>query len=183
MDIYERIIKMHSFNSNLQKNTSLQDYELPYLNGHPKSRAMPNATQVIKDYGPSPFVVNIEKVTEANNTFRTTLWTGDYLQLTVMSIPPKESIGLEMHNDLDQFIRIEDGKGLVMMGYQPDQLTLQQPVSGSDAFIIPAGTWHNLVNTGSSSLKLYSLYAPPQHPFGTVHPTKADAEADEKLNS
>lgn len=174
---------MHSFNNNLQKNTSLQDYEMPYLNGHPKSRSMPNATQVIKDYGPSPFVVDIEKVTEANDTFRTALWTGEHLQLTLMSIPPKESIGLEMHDYLDQFIRVEEGKGLVMMGYQPDQLTLQQPVSGSDAFIIPAGTWHNLVNTGTTPLKLYSIYAPPQHPFGTVHQTKADAEAAEKAKS
>lgn len=174
---------MHSFNPNLQKNASLQEYEMPYLNGRPKSRSMPNATQVIKDYGPSPFVVDIEKVTEANDTFRTALWTGEHLQLTLMSIPPKESIGLEMHDYLDQFIRIEDGKGLVMMGYQPDQLTLQQPVSDSDAFIIPAGTWHNLINTGSSPLKLYSIYAPPQHPFGTVHQTKADSEAAEKAKS
>lgn len=174
---------MHSFNPNLQKNTSLQEYEMPYLNGRPKSRSMPNSTQVIKDYGPSPFVVDIEKVTAANDTFRTALWTGDHLQLTLMSIPPKESIGLEMHNDIDQFIRVEDGKGLVMMGYQPDQLTFQQPVTDSDAFIIPAGTWHNVVNTGSTPLKLYSIYAPPKHPFGTVHETKADAEAAKKAES
>ncbi len=173
---------MHSFNPHVQKNTSLQDYDIPYLNGHQKSRSMPNATQVIKDYGPNPFVVNIEKVTEANDTFRTALWTGEFLQLTLMSIPPNESIGLEIHTDLDQFIRIEKGKGLIMMGNQPGQLNFQQMVTEDDAFIIPAGTWHNLVNVGPTPLKLYSIYAPPQHPFGTVHHTKAEAEAAESAN-
>ncbi|ADZ84737.1 cupin domain-containing protein [Cellulosilyticum sp. ST5] len=171
-----------TYQHTIQKNTSSQDYQIPYLNGHKKSRNMPNSTQVIKDYGPYPFVVNIEKVTKANDTFRTVLWTGDSLQLTLMSIPPGESIGLEIHNDVDQFLRIEDGTGLVMMGDQPNQLNFQQTVSASDAFVVPAGTWHNLLNIGSTPLKLYSIYAPPHHPFGTVHQTKADAEAAENPN-
>lgn len=174
---------MYPMNSNNQPsvNTST-DYQVPYLNGHKKSRSTPNATQVIKDYGPYPFVVDIEKVTEANDTFRTALWTGNHFQLTIMSIPKGESIGLEVHEDLDQFIRLEDGKGIVMMGPAPDQLTLEQQVTSGDAFVIPAGTWHNLVNTGTTPIKLYSIYSSVQHPFGTVQPTKADAEAAEAMH-
>ncbi|MBC7764913.1 MAG: cupin domain-containing protein [Hyphomonadaceae bacterium] len=128
----------------------------------------------LKDYGPEPFVINIEKATKQNNTFRTALWTGRYLQLTLMSIKAGEDIGLEMHPNLDQFIRIEQGQGLVMMGDTKDCLDFQAKVYDDFAFIIPAGKWHNLVNTGNIPLKLYSIYAPPQHPHGTVHETKAD---------
>jgi mannose-6-phosphate isomerase-like protein (cupin superfamily) len=131
------------------------------------------------DYGPEPFVVNIEEVTRQNNTFRTALWTGSHLQLTLMSINPGEDIGLEVHPYLDQFIRIEEGNGVVMMGRQRDYLDFQRNVSDGTALIIPAGRWHNLINTGRTPLKLYSVYAPPQHPFGTVHVTRADAEAAE----
>ncbi len=131
------------------------------------------------DYGPQPFVVNIEEVTKQNNTFRTALWTGEHLQLTLMSINPGEDIGLENHPNLDQFVRIEEGSGIVKMGAQRDYLDFQRNVSAEYAFIIPAGAWHNLINTGRTPLKLYSIYAPPQHPFGTVHATKADAQAAE----
>ena len=133
----------------------------------------------IKDYGPKPFVVNIEEVTKENNTFRTALWTGEHLQLTLMSINVGEDIGLEIHPHLDQFIRIEEGQGLVKMGDRKDKLDFQEKVYDDFAFIIPAGTWHNLINTGNKPLKLYSIYAPPQHPKGTVHKTKAEAEAAE----
>jgi len=92
-----------------------------------------------------------------------------------MSIKPGEDIGLENHPDLDQFIRIEEGEGIVKMGDRKDNLSLQKRVNGEYAFIIPAGTWHNLINTSNVPLKLYSIYAPPQHPPGTVHVTKADA--------
>ncbi|HAN20726.1 MAG TPA: cupin domain-containing protein [Clostridiales bacterium] len=128
------------------------------------------------DYGPNPFVINIEQATLQNNYFRTALWTGDYLQLTLMSIKPGEDIGLEIHPDLDQFLRIEQGQGVVMMGDKKDNLNFKKSVYDNFAIIIPAGTWHNLINTGRVPLKLYSLYAPPQHPFGTVHVTKQDAE-------
>lgn len=134
---------------------------------------------LLKDYGPNPFVINIEDATKNNTNFRTALWTGQHMQLTLMNILPGEDIGLEFHPDLDQFIRIEDGNGRVMMGDSKDRLTFQRNVYDDSAFIIPAGTWHNLVNTGNKPLKLYSLYAPPSHPFGTVHQTKADAEAAE----
>lgn len=132
------------------------------------------------DYGPQPFVVNIEEATKQNNNFRTTLWTGEHLQLTLMRINPGEDIGLELHPNLDQFVRIEEGNGIVKMGAQKDYLNFQKNVSADYAFIIPAGTWHNLINTGREPLKLYSIYAPPQHPYGTIHVTKADAEAAEK---
>jgi len=102
------------------------------------------------------------------------------LQLTLMSINPGEDIGLEIHPDLDQFIRIEQGRGLVKMGDRKDKLDFQANVSDDFAFIIPAGKWHNLINTGNLPLKLYSIYAPPQHPYGTIHATKAIAEAAEE---
>lgn len=130
----------------------------------------------IRDYGPEPFVVNIEEITKENNTFRTALWTGKHLQLTLMSIPVGESIGLEIHPDTDQFIRLEQGDGLVQMGTDKNNLNFQRRVYNNYAFIIPAGTWHNLINIGNVPIKLYSIYAPPKHPRGTVHLTKADAE-------
>jgi Mannose-6-phosphate isomerase len=133
----------------------------------------------IRDYGPNPFVVNIEEASKQNNNFRTALWTGDHLQVTLMSIGVGEDIGLELHPNLDQFIRIEEGQGLVMMGDRRDKLDFQEMVYDDFAFVIPAGKWHNLINTGNRPIKLYSIYAPPQHPRGTVHVTKADAEAAE----
>ena len=139
-----------------------------------------NRTNDMADYGPMPFVVNIDEVTKRNRAFRTALWTGDHLQLTLMSIPPGGDIGLESHPDLDQFLRIEEGKGLVRMGSRRDRLVYEEMVSDDFAIIIPAGTWHNLYNTGKEPLKLYSIYAPPQHPRGTVHETREDAMAEEE---
>ncbi|TMU87285.1 cupin domain-containing protein [Bacillus sp. BHET2] len=136
-----------------------------------------------QDYGPAPYVVNIDEATVENNTYRTAIWTGKHLQVTLMSIPPGEDIGLEIHPYLDQFLRLEQGQGTVQMGHQQDQLTFQREVSQDDAIMIPAGTWHNVINTGNTPIKLYSIYAPPQHPAGTVHKTKADAEAAEKGNT
>jgi mannose-6-phosphate isomerase-like protein (cupin superfamily) len=135
-----------------------------------------SAPIVLKDYGPNPFVVDIEEATKQNNNFRIALWTGCHLQLTLMSINVGEDIGLEIHPNLDQFVRIEEGQGLVKMGDRKDNLDFQANVRNDFAFIIPAGKWHNLINTGNKPLKLYSIYAPPQHPFGTVHKTKKDAE-------
>ncbi len=128
------------------------------------------------DFGPYPFVIDIEKATIDNNYFRSALWTGNHMQLTLMSIKPGEEIGLEIHPNTDQFLRIEQGQGIVMMGSNKDNLCFQKRVYDNYAIIIPAGTWHNLINTSRVPLKLYSIYAPPQHPFGTVHVTKQDAE-------
>lgn len=139
-----------------------------------------NSFMELKDYGPEPFVVNIEEVTKQNDTFRTALWTGSHFQLTLMSINVGEDIGLELHNDVDQFLRIEDGQGIVQMGDSQYNLDFQREVYDDFAIIIPAGKWHNLINTGNKPLKLYSIYAPPQHPRGTVHETKADALAAEE---
>ncbi|MDQ5983883.1 MAG: cupin domain-containing protein [Eubacteriales bacterium SKADARSKE-1] len=136
----------------------------------------------IIDYGPKPFVINIEQATKQNKAFRRVLWTGHHMQLTLMSIPVGGDIGLEIHPNLDQFIRIEQGRGLVKMGDSKNNLNFQRPVSPDFAFIIPAGTWHNLINTGNRPIKLYSIYAPPQHPKGTIHLTKTDAEAAERAD-
>ena len=84
-----------------------------------------------------------------------------------------------MHPDVDQFLRIEQGQGVVQMGEHKKHLNFVRNVSDDDAIIIPAGKWHNLTNTGTVPLKLYSIYAPPNHPFGTVHLTKVDAEEEE----
>ncbi len=130
---------------------------------------------LLTDYGPEPFVINIDQATKQNNYYRTALWTGEYLQLTLMSLPVGGDIGLEMHPDVDQFLRIEQGQGLVMMGDSDDNLYYRRNVADDFVIIIPAGTWHNLVNTGNRPLKLYSIYAPPEHPWGTVHRTKEEA--------
>ncbi len=138
-----------------------------------------NRNPEIRDYGGKPLIVNIDRFTKLNQNYRTALWTGDHLQVTLMSIPVRGDIGLENHPDTDQFIRIESGHALVMMGNDKDNLNYRERVDGDYAVIVPAGTWHNIVNVGNTPLKLYSIYAPPHHPFGTVHKTKADAEADE----
>lgn len=130
----------------------------------------------IRDYGPEPFVININEATMQNNNFRTALWTGKHLQVTLMSINVGESIGLEMHPDVDQFIRIEQGYGLVQMGNDKNNLDFERKVYDDFVIIIPAGKWHNLTNIGNVPIKLYSIYAPPNHPKGTIHRTKADAE-------
>ncbi|WP_407268290.1 cupin domain-containing protein [Radiobacillus sp. PE A8.2] len=129
----------------------------------------------LTDYGPNPFTININEATKQNNTYRTALWTGAHLQVTLMSIKVGGDIGLEMHSDVDQFLRIEQGQGVVQMGKTKNNLNFRRNVYDDDAIVIPAGTWHNLTNTGNVPLKLYSIYAPPNHPFGTVHTTKAAA--------
>ena len=134
---------------------------------------------ILKDYGPNPIVVNIEDATKQNNTFRTALWTGNNLQVTLMSIDIGDDIGLEVHTMGDQFIRIEDGDALVQMGDSQDNLSFQKKISADYAIMIPTGMWHNVKNIGSRPLKLYAIYAPPQHPKNTIHQTKADAEAAE----
>lgn len=130
---------------------------------------------ILTDHGSKPFVVDIEKVAKKNNTFRTALWTGKHLQVTLMSLNVGEDIGLEIHPDVDQFLCIEQGQGVVQMGPSKDNLNFQRSVYEDFAILVPAGTWHNVMNTGNGPLKLYTIYAPPNHPFGTVHVTKADA--------
>lgn len=131
-----------------------------------------------RDYGPNPFVVNIEHATLDNRNIRTALWTGKYLQLTLMSIGVGDEIGLERHPHTDQFLRIEQGVGQVLMGANRNSLVFRRRVGPGDAIFVPAGTWHNLINIGNRPLKLYSIYAPPEHPRGTVHVTRAEAERE-----
>ncbi|CAI6086068.1 cupin domain-containing protein [Cohnella sp. JJ-181] len=153
----------------------------PFPFSYERFSSQPEAGMAIKDYGKQPLVINIEKATEQNDTFRTALWTGEHFQVTVMSIPAGSDIGLEVHPHTDQFIRIEAGQGLVQMGKTKDRLDYEVAAAEGDAVMVPAGTWHNVNNTGSAPLKVYVIYAPPQHPFGTVHPTKAAATAAEGM--
>jgi mannose-6-phosphate isomerase-like protein (cupin superfamily) len=131
------------------------------------------------DNGPAPFVTDIEAATLGNNAFRVTLWTGPHLQLTVMCLQPEEEIGLEVHHDRDQFLRIEQGTGRVVMGPGRDDLSFKRDVADDDVILVPAGSWHNVTNTGDEPLRLYSIYGPAEHEPGTVHLTKAEADAEE----
>lgn len=130
------------------------------------------------DHGKKPYILDIEKETLGNDTFRTTLWTGEHLQLTVMRIKPGDDIGLEVHHGIDQFLRVEQGRGRCQMGPAEDDLPFDEEVSDDWAILVPAGTWHNVTNTGDEDLKVYALYGPPDHVPGTVHPTHEDAEND-----
>ncbi len=125
------------------------------------------------------WVGNVERETLDNGHFRRVLFTGAHVQLTVMRLAPGEEIGVEMHDHLDQFLRIEQGRARVTFGPSADKVDEEHEVEDDWAVIVPGGVWHNVVNTGSGDLKLYSLYAPPEHPAGTVHATKADADAAE----
>ncbi|RDW16158.1 cupin domain-containing protein [Oceanobacillus chungangensis] len=152
--------------------SQVSEYEMPY--SYPTDNRI-----LLKDYGPEPFVVNINEATKQNDTFRTALWTGHHLQVTLMSIPVGGDIGLEIHPGTDQFLRVEQGQGIVRMGKNKNNLNYVRNISDDFAIMVPAKTWHNVTNTGDIPLKLYSIYAPPHHPFGTVHRTKADAIAAE----
>lgn len=132
----------------------------------------------MQDYGPNPYVVDIEELTLENTNFRTAAWTGSNMQMTLMSIEPGDDIGLEVHEDHDQFLRIEEGTARVEMGPNENELKFYD-AEDDFAIFVPAGVWHNIVNTGDGPLKLYSIYAPAEHAHGTVHVTKAEAEAAE----
>jgi mannose-6-phosphate isomerase-like protein (cupin superfamily) len=123
------------------------------------------------------WVGNIEEATKVNSYFREVLFTATHMQLVVMSLQPGEEIGLEMHDHVEQFIRIESGSATVTMGPSETEVAQAHDVDGDWAVIIPGGTWHNVINRGDRELKLYTIYAPPEHPHGTVHKTKADAIA------
>ena len=133
----------------------------------------------VNDYGQEPFVINLDRATLKNMNYRTALWTGCHLQLTLMSIPVGGEIGLEVHPDTDQFIKLESGNGIAMMGVSQDCLNFQRPICNGFSVFVPAGTWHNIINTGNQPLKIYTVYAPPHHPHGTVHTTKTQADREE----
>ena len=133
----------------------------------------------LTDEGANPFVTNIESDTLTNDNYRTTRWTGSHLQVTLMSIEPGHDIGLEVHTDGDQFLRLETGTARVQMGPSEGDLPFDREVGDDWAILVPAGMWHNVTNIGDQPLKVYAIYGPPEHEHGTVHPTKADADADE----
>jgi mannose-6-phosphate isomerase-like protein (cupin superfamily) len=120
------------------------------------------------------FIGDIEDLTEENTDFRRVLYTGRHLQLVLMSLEPGEEIGEEVHDDRDQFFRVEEGEGEVWIDANRTE------IEDDTAIVVPAGARHNIVNTGDEPLRLYTLYAPPEHRDGTVHPTKADADAAEE---
>lgn len=121
------------------------------------------------------YLDNIEKRTLENTNFRRVLYTGQHAQLVVMSLQPSEDIGQEVHEIVDQFIRVEAGQGRLLLNGE------EHPIGDGDAFVIPAGTQHNVVNASSDKpLKLYTIYSPPHHKDGVIHATKADAVADKE---
>jgi len=133
----------------------------------------------ITDNGPRPNVFDIETATRQNETYRTVAWTGKYLQVTLMSIPVGESIGLESHPGTDQFLRVDAGRGRAVMGPERDRLDFEQDISDGWSVQVPAGTWHDVINTGTAPLRLYTVYAPSHHAAGAVQPTREDAEREE----
>lgn len=121
------------------------------------------------------FLANIEELTRKNTYFRQVLYTGQHSQLVLMCLQPGEEIGEEVHEIVDQFLRIEEGEGKVIMNGE------ENPIKDGDAFIVPAGTKHNVINTSSDKqLKLYTIYSPPHHKDKIIHKKKAEALADKE---
>jgi mannose-6-phosphate isomerase-like protein (cupin superfamily) len=120
------------------------------------------------------FIGDIEDRTEDNRDFRRVLYTGPQMQLVLMALAPGEDIGEEIHEHTDQFFRVEKGKGEVWIDGH------QTPIEADTAIVVPAGARHNVKNTGNKPLKLYTLYAPPEHADGTVHRTRAEAAQSEE---
>lgn len=137
----------------------------------------------IEDIGPEPQSFDLETATLDNSNYRTVAWSGRYLQLTLMSIPVGEDIGLEAHPQTDQFLRLDGGRGRVQMGPAPDQLDFEQEVEDGWAVLVPAGTWHNVTNIGEEPMRLYAVYAPVHHAAGRVQATAVDAEREEESGS
>lgn len=132
----------------------------------------------MQDIGPQSHSFDLEQSTRDNTNYRTVAWSGRYLQLTLMSIPVGGDIGLEMHSETDQFLRLDSGTGRVQMGPSKDQLVFGKEVSDGWCILVPAGTWHNVTNTGDVPMQLYAIYAPAHHKPGKIHKTLSDDAAD-----
>lgn len=159
-----------SCNSNPDQESSdirIQDREL---------NAVPKTLQPEAD----PFVVDIEQATLGNENYRKVSWTGEHMQLVFMSLAPGEEIHLEKHDDLDQFIRLEQGQAQIRMGQTRDELTFESNMVEDWAALIPAGFYHHVKNIGDTTLKLYTLYGPGAHPEETVHKTYQEARDHEE---
>ena len=140
---------------------------------------MSDAADRIIDIGPQPQSFDIESATKENSNYRSVAWSGRYLQVTLMSIPVGGSIGLESHPQTDQFLRLDEGRGLVQMGAAKDKLTFEKEVSDGWCVLVPAGTWHNITNIGTTRMQVYAVYAPAHHAPGKLQATAAAAEADD----
>lgn len=141
---------------------------------------MSTTTDSVKDIGPQPQSFDIEDATKANKNYRSVAWSGRYLQVTLMSIPVGGDIGLEAHPETDQFLRLDAGSGRVQMGSAKDKLTFERDVSTGWCILVPAGTWHNITNTGDTPMQVYAIYAPAHHTPGKVQATAAVAESDKE---
>lgn len=128
------------------------------------------------EHGSRPLVINVEQAACENENFRMELWTGKCLQMTLMCIPVQGEIGWEVHEDTDQYLRVEQGMGMATFGECKINISSKCKVECNDGIFVPAGTWHNIINIGKVPLKISSVYAPPHHPKGTIQKTKADAE-------
>lgn len=126
--------------------------------------------------GDKAAILNVNEIARTNRFYRKEIWTGEKLQLTVMSIPVGGEVGLEMHGENDQMIGIEYGVAAVYMGSTKQGVRFAGNANCDCVLLIPAGTWHNIINEGNAPLKLFSVYAPPHHPKGTIHKTKFDSD-------
>lgn len=133
---------------------------------------------MIEDIGPRPQSFDLEQATRNNPNYRTVAWSGRYLQVTLMSIPPGADIGLEAHPETDQFLRLDAGRGRVRMGDSEDKLTFDQEVTDGWCVLVPAGTWHNVTNVGDVPMQVYAIYAPAHHKPGKIQKTAAEAAGD-----
>ena len=124
----------------------------------------------------APAIINISAETWFNEYFRKEIWTGKHLQITVMNIPAGGEVGIELHDNLDQILAVEYGVASVYTGNSRQTINYLGRASQNTLIVIPAGTWHNVINERNIPLKLYSVYAPPKHPIGTIHKTKFDSD-------
>lgn len=130
------------------------------------------------DFGPDPYVMSVPQSAIQNQNFRKAVWSGCHLQMTLMCIPVCEDIGLERHESTDQILRVEGGRAIVKMSSCRSYVEFQRELCQGDTVFIPAGTWHNIMNAGGCPLKISSVYAPPNHPHGTIQRTKEEAEKE-----
>lgn len=132
--------------------------------------------QTQPNVGDTPAIINIHNVACSNPNYRKEIWTGGHLQVTVMSIPVGGEIGLELHDDLDQLLYVQYGMAAVYMGPTKQGVEFVSNAGKDNIILVPQGTWHNVINCSNVPLKLFSVYAPPHHPVGTVQPTKFDSD-------
>ena len=160
-----------SMNYKYYNNNFYNPYQPNYMPiGYQNYMRNTNATRIESHI--QPLIMNLDGLSDENNNYRTVLWTGENMQLTLMSIPPKEDIGLEVHQNADQFLKLEEGIARVETGKTKDNIDFVRNIKDGYGILIPAGTWHNITNIGTTALKLYSIYAPPIHKSGAMQKTK-----------